>query len=944
MTSRMLSVEKYLKSFVTKDKPNYTRIGSSECGVFGNKYIIPDNNIDEFYKVYKNHVFTNKKEEYLTEKQLEIGKILIDLDFRYKVDIEERQHTKSHVYDFIEMCIEGIHQIFKLEEQQIEFYIFEKDNVNLCEDKTKDGIHIIINILGDFAIKMVFRDYIVEHLADIWDGELPIINEWSDVVDEAVMKGNANWQMYGSRKPGNEQYKLKYIYTCNVIDNEINLNEIDIMKIDFNEYFPLFCARNTKNTHKLDIEEQYNEQYEKYKRIMTNKKNTLTKNRAAAESVCRNVEDIQTVDDIDYMLKEQFANNDIDYKVKETHNYTMRLPKEFWGPGSYDKWIRVGWALKNTHSKLFLTFLKFSSQSESFILEDCIDFWNSSVPQDNAGLTNRSIIYWLKNSDYNEYKKIYKNTLEFHIYNSFCCDAEYNVAQALSTMFKEEYVCANVKSEMWYQFKTNKWCLIDSGTTLRNKISTDLHSKYIKKFIEFQDKQEAVNNNIAIEENAFQNVPNTEELNQYENKIINSYKTTTEDNFDEYKKKINSMSATIKKLKQTTPKDKIMKECKELFYDQEFSASLDKNPYLLSCLNYVIDFKTNTYRKGKHDDYVTKSTNLNFQPITYYQEKCPHIINEIKEFFSQLFPNPEINSYMWEHLASVLRGTNENQTFNIYNGSGSNGKSKLIELMGLVLGDYKGTVPTSLITGKRSMIGSTSSEIFNLIGVRFAIMQEPSKGDKINEGIMKELTGGDPIQCRALFQNSITFIPQFSLGVCTNTMLEVQSNDDGTWRRLRKVDFESKFTDKPYNDPRFPKKLYPYQFKTDPKIDEKFKVWAPVLLSMLVDICFKTNGYVTDVEPVMSATNQYRKEQDLMLEFHNAVISPEPSENGYGVRQRDITNKFKDWFTKNYSSKQPPNGKELTKYFEDRYGPYPSQTGWLNISFRSEYTNEEHFS
>ena len=67
------------------------------------------------------------------------------------------------------------------------------------------------------------------------------------------------------------------------------------------------------------------------------------------------------------------------------------------------------------------------------------------------------------------------------------------------------------------------------------------------------------------------------------------------------------------------------------------------------------------------------------------------------------------------------------------------------------------------------------------------------------------------LQCRALFSNSVTFIPQFKLVVCTNTLFDVMSNDDGTWRRLRKVDFESKFTNNPYNDKQFPKEQYKYQ-------------------------------------------------------------------------------------------------------------------------------------
>ena len=68
--------------------------------------------------------------------------------------------------------------------------------------------------------------------------------------------------------------------------------------------------------------------------------------------------------------------------------------------------------------------------------------------------------------------------------------------------------------------------------------------------------------------------------------------------------------------------------------------------------------------------------------------------------------------------------------------------------MSMVLGDYKGSVPITLVTQGRRAIGSSSSEVVQLQGVRYAVMQEPSKGDKINEGIMKELTGGDRLYAR----------------------------------------------------------------------------------------------------------------------------------------------------------------------------------------------------
>jgi putative DNA primase/helicase len=104
-------------------------------------------------------------------------------------------------------------------------------------------------------------------------------------------------------------------------------------------------------------------------------------------------------------------------------------------------------------------------------------------------------------------------------------------------------------------------------------------------------------------------------------------------------------------------------------------------------------------------------------------------------------------------------------------------------------------------------------------------MQEPSKGVKLNEGIMKELTGGDPIQARGLYSESEIFEPQFSLVVCTNNLFDIESNDDGTWRRIRKCDFLSKFIDEgeSYNDET------PYIFPKDKSLKDKGILYRLVL-------------------------------------------------------------------------------------------------------------------
>ena len=275
---------------------------------------------------------------------------------------------------------------------------------------------------------------------------------------------------------------------------------------------------------------------------------------------------------------------------------------------------------------------------------------------------------------------------------------------------------------------------------------------------------------------------------------------------------------------------------------------------------------------------------------------------------------------MWEHLHRYI-----NNIDNIYTGTGANGKSKLVELMTHVLGDYKGTVPVTLITQKRNTIGSTSSEVAQLIGKRYAVMQEPSKGDRINEGIMKEITGGDPIQARALFKDSITFTPQFNLVVCTNELFDIPANDDGTWRRIRVVDYMSKFIDRPYETPEFPREDYPYQYEVDRHIDEKFQRWCEPLASMLVEIAAETQGVVKDCDIVKAKGQKYREGQDYFTGFVNEKIIKSPGDK---LMKTVLQRAFKEWYVEQIG-KNPPKGRELDAFMEKKFGAY--KNGYQNI-------------
>ena len=301
-------------------------------------------------------------------------------------------------------------------------------------------------------------------------------------------------------------------------------------------------------------------------------------------------------------------------------------------------------------------------------------------------------------------------------------------------------------------------------------------------------------------------------------------------------------------------------------------------------------------------------------------------INGIQTFMKQLFPVEELCKYMWDHLASSLVGENINQYFNIYRGSGSNGKSLLVDLMSLVLGELKGILPINVITDNRGKVGGTCSELIQLKGCRYAVMQEPKKDMTLNEGIMKEITGEKYMQGRELFQKSETFAIQFQPIVCTNALFRVESNDDGTWRRMKIVDFLAKFVDEgeEHTDDT------PYVFIKDKGLKDKLPEWAPVLANMLVNRVFETQGIVKDCDMVVASTVKYRHGQDHISAFVKDRIIKVP---GKSLRKTGVWEDFKLWMQQNQGGCKLPKGTELYEYMDKKFGKYKSNQGWQNIDF-----------
>lgn len=894
-----------------KDKEHtHTRIGDTTLEIYGGSYVIEDAELPIFYKLYYDHIFVNKKKEYLTEKQN--GNAMgIDFDFRYDYDVKERKHSKEHIKDMIVLYLEELKKCFLFDEKsKFDIFVFEKPNVNRVADDniTKDGIHMIIGIKVDYVIQSIIRDRIIEQIGDVW--ELPLKNSWDKVLDEGISKGVVNWQLFGSRKPGNEAYELTQYWniTFDEADEEFMMNEQHVQDFDLKNKFKQISIRNDTNPKfemNPKIVDEYNKRLSSHSPNRLKKPLSKTKINMIVDDDESQEESISISDIVNKEVLEKAVNQMLkgfdgpnDYDKIETHHYTQILPEKYYEPGSHLLNRQVAFALKNTDKRLFLSWIMLRSKASDFDYSTIPKLYHDWSKYFNVGagdktLTKRSIMYWAKQDNFDEYEKIKNNTIDHYIEESLPNHTDYDIAQVLCQMYKDKYICTDLKQKVWYVFTNHRWKL-DKGMTLRNKISKELYNVYdIKR------------GRLSVEYQQY------DPSDQRAQNIRDKQKMITE---------------LMVKLKKTTEKDHIMREAMEVFFDADFVANKDSNVNLLCFNNGVIDFEQKTFRDGHPQDYITKTTKIDYKPYDPENPETKKISEEILDFMEKLFPVKDLNRYMWDHLASCLIGTNKNQLFNVYHGSGSNGKSMLTDLMSHTLGEYKGTVPISLVTEKRSGIGGTQAEIVQLKGIRYAVMQEPSKNVKLNEGIMKELTGSDPIMGRGVYATELdVFKPQFKLVVCTNNLFDIDSNDDGTWRRIRKVDFMSKFIDNT------DKNEYetPHIFKKDTSLETKLPIFAPVFASMLVKRAFETEGIVEDCDTVLEASNKYRKGQDHIAAFvsENIMKTGNPTDK---VKKGELNAQFKQWFIDSQGSRKMPKGQELYEYMDKKFGSCKA-TGWHGI-------------
>ena len=275
----------------------------------------------------------------------------------------------------------------------------------------------------------------------------------------------------------------------------------------------------------------------------------------------------------------------------------------------------------------------------------------------------------------------------------------------------------------------------------------------------------------------------------------------------------------------------------------------DTNPNVFAFTDCLYDFKLKEFRPVKQTDYLTITCGY-ARP-----EANPEVRALIMETLLGIWEDVAMRDYFLTVLSSCICGVRNMEVFNILTGRGGNGKGLCWDLVQATFGGYYYELPKTCLTKPVDSSTSATPYIAALRGMRCVGTSEPEAEEKLQEGTIKLLTGGDLLTGRMLYGEPTTFKPQFGLYIQCNNIPVFNQVTKGGVRRNRV-------------------NLFPFSFVAEPKLSYERKgnpyiknvlcrsaEWRDEFFNILLDYYALAEGKSIDGIPtppaVSSRTNEY---------------------------------------------------------------------------------------
>jgi hypothetical protein len=330
----------------------------------------------------------------------------------------------------------------------------------------------------------------------------------------------------------------------------------------------------------------------------------------------------------------------------------------------------------------------------------------------------------------------------------------------------------------------------------------------------------------------------------------------------------------------------VIKEAEEVFNCVGFTRSLNKNPYILGVGNGLLDLTSGIPKLiGYSNHRVSRFTETNYVEFNPYDPNQKKVLISMRNLFAD--SEPDSHHYYMCLKAKCLDGVPPPPTMAILWGAGENGKTLATECFKNMLGSQfaRKLAMNYILHSKYTGKSEIDASLLSLIGAHLAYFSESNEHSVLDLAKIKEMTGGDTLSCRTLYD---AIIQQFRLCAIflavTNNLFVIKGTDHGTWRRIRLILMKIKFVsqmcdydpDNPFirmADPELTKK-----WQSDP---ETMSAFLAVYSYYYTKLRLNHGGDIRKIPTphIDMDTEKYRNGQDTINNFLcSLLVRPKTSE------------------------------------------------------------------
>lgn len=391
-------------------------------------------------------------------------------------------------------------------------------------------------------------------------------------------------------------------------------------------------------------------------------------------------------------------------------------------------------------------------------------------------------------------------------------------------------------------------------------------------------------------------VDNTGEIKKLADEIINDIKKEAFMEKDEDKQQ--ELLKWASRTASSKGKEAMVKETQHIDGIPILMEELDCYTDYLNCQNGIINLRTGELLPHDSNFMMSRISYAEYDNSGKQPKMWLSFLNDVTN------GDKELQEYLQKCVGYSLTGSIREQCAFFLYGLGNNGKSTFLDTISDLLGSYSSNVQPDTIMMKKNDSGA-NSDIARLKSTRFVTSEEPTEGVRLNEGLVKQLTGGGKVTCRFLYGDEFEYEPEFKIWIGTNHKPVIRGTDVGIWRRIRLIPFEVNI----------PKE------KVDKNLKYKLRKELPQILKWAVDGCIKWQQEGLALPScVEQATKEYKVEMDILASFMESCLEIDYV-NGTLMSAQDLFNLYSAWAKKN-------NEFEMTsrKFFNEVAKKLPEKT------------------